>query len=357
MSFPERCGDQIPEEHSRNGRTLEVTFHTTDDDLDAEGHRGVILRRNSDGDIIPGSAVPFGEHEIEQESIERAVSAAAEATGDEMRRPRLEPIRSPRPTEPIHTWDELAEKLFIDAERKAAEMPLPPELDNEPDRATWPSGWERHHDYFLWACRGNVTVITDHLQAVFCFDPPIEETFVAARLSGINAFRQITFLQKYLPSETHTLERAKARGVLYEANISYPDVRMGIQKLETQQPSPGSPEYIEPILPCWAPSDWKRIDDAFAAMFLGEDPAVLIDQYGFVFEEPLSVEFVRIRMSQLPYLNITWEELQDAKKRRKFLFLAYPGGCLVAEDPVTNGISYPAIYDPASDEEDLFHDF
>ncbi|KAL4808505.1 hypothetical protein BDV18DRAFT_158592 [Aspergillus unguis] len=348
MSVPERRADQAPEQEGGSERTLEVTFHTTDD-IDSDEHGGVSIRRETNGDIIFGSAMPISE--LDEGTIERAVSAAAEATNEDMRRPRLQPTRSPRPSEPIHTWDELAENLWIEAERQAAEIPLPPELDNEPDRSTWPIGWGRHHDYFLWACRGSVPVVTDHLQAVFNFGPPIDETFVAARLSGVNAFRQITFLQKYLPGELLTLERAKARGVLYEANISHPEVRMGTQYLDTEQPSPGSPEYIEPILPCWAPPHWSHADDAFTAMYLGEDPAVFLDQYGFTLAEQPSLEFIRIRMAQIPFVDLTWDDLQAAKNRHKFLSITYPGGFPQPSDPMTNEISYPSTYDPSSDDD------
>ncbi|KAL4930664.1 uncharacterized protein BDV17DRAFT_35887 [Aspergillus undulatus] len=179
--------------------------------------------------------------------------------------------------------------------------------------------------YFLWTCRGTVEIITDHLQAVFCFDPAISEAFVAARLSGINAYKQMTFLRKYLPGEIHSLQRAETRGVTYEANISHPDVHMRIQKLDATQTTPGNSDYIEPVLPCWAPPNWSRFDDAFAALYLGDDPVVFRREYSWAPDDIPSVEFLRIRMAQIPHLNLNWMELEAAKCRRNFLINADPG--------------------------------
>ncbi|KAL4921574.1 hypothetical protein BDW62DRAFT_113070 [Aspergillus aurantiobrunneus] len=326
MSSPERGNDSPGEEQeSDNEGNMEVTFHYVDC-LDSEEHMGVTLRRNRDGDIIPGTVAPFVGNE--QSTIDRAITAASIATGVERRRPRISPVRPPRPPRPIRTWDELPFTPWMspierEMERYAAEI-VPRELDDEPDRSTWPNGWDTHHDYFLWTCRGTVSVITDHLQAAFRFDPPIEETFVADRLCGINAYKQMTFLLKYLPGETHSLQRAEARCVVYEADISHPEVRMGTQKLDVTQLDPENPQYLEPILPCWAPHHWSRADDAFAAMYLGEHPVVFQREYGWALDDMPSIEFIRIRMAQIPHLNLTWRELQAAKSRRDLLVHTYP---------------------------------
>ncbi|KAL4781891.1 hypothetical protein BJX76DRAFT_310145 [Aspergillus varians] len=322
MSSPERRNDLGDSELGSESEELDITFQTVDC-FDFE-HIGVSILRDSDGDIVPGSLTPFG---VDQFFIDRAIEAAANATGAEARRPRIPPVRPPRTPQEIHTWEELLEPsgvVLAERERQAAEITSSCEIDNEPDRSTWPDNWGVHHDYFLWACRGTVPVITDHLQAIFCFYPIIEESFVAARLCGINAYKQMTFLQKYLPGETHTLQRAEARGVIYEVDISHPDVRIGSQKLNVEQLSPGNPEYVKPVLPCWAPSNWNRSDDAFAAMYLGADPLVFQREYGWTLGETPSIEFIRIRMAQIPHLNLTWQELQAAKDRRDFLIDAFP---------------------------------
>ncbi|KAL3463191.1 hypothetical protein BJX64DRAFT_129828 [Aspergillus heterothallicus] len=249
------------------------------------------------------------------------------AEGGERRRPRLPPVRPPRPSAEIPSWDEIfgGRHEILERERRAAEITTPRHLDTEPDQSTWPTKWDTHHDYFLWSCRGNVRVITDHLQAVFAFDPPIEETFVAARLGGVNAYKQLTFLRKYLPGETHSQQLAEARGVLYEADISNPDIRWGTQKLDVQQWNPGDFEYMDPVMPCWAPPNWKRSDDAFAAMYIGDHPSKLQREYGWVFSDTPSLEFIRIRMAQIPHLNLSWGELKAAKLHREVLVNRFPG--------------------------------
>ncbi|KAL4959321.1 uncharacterized protein BDV14DRAFT_193882 [Aspergillus stella-maris] len=240
---------------------------------------GLIIYRNPDGDILPGSSTHTF---FEQDPVLESATAAR-------RRQRIPPERPPRSPQPIQTWEELAQPPWVsprERERQAAEIVSRPELDNETDWSTWPNKWSTHHDYFLWTCRGAVEIITDHLEAVFRFKPPIDETFVAARLGGINAYKQMTFLRKYVPGEIHTLQRAEARAVIYKAGISHS-------------------EYVGPILPCWAPSDWSRADDAYAAMYLGKEPVLFRREYGWAFAEALSVEFIRIRMARIPHLNLT----------------------------------------------------
>ncbi|KAL2864629.1 uncharacterized protein BJX67DRAFT_208892 [Aspergillus lucknowensis] len=321
MSTPDHPDGPTDEnQENDNGGVLEVTFHYLDC-LESDEHVGVAFRRTRDGDIIPESMTPL---RAPQEAIvDRTFAAAAHATAASgRRRHRLPPVRPPRPPRPIFDWESLvgmspAQRAVEEAEREryAAEISLPRNLDTEPDQALWPTGWESHHDYFLWCCRGTVEVITDHMQAVFVFDPPIEETFVAARLGGVNAYKQITFLHKYLPGEAHSLQRAEARGVLYEADISNPDVRWGTQQLDIKQPNPGDEEYIEPVLPCWAPPNWTRADDAFVALYLGDHPTVFQREYGWAGHKAPSLEFIRIRMAQIPHLNLSWRELHDAKRR------------------------------------------
>ncbi|KAL4821659.1 hypothetical protein BDW67DRAFT_1225 [Aspergillus spinulosporus] len=321
MSVSERHNDLTGEEHeSENGESLEVTFHYADCfDRDEAGYMGVTLRRDRGGDIISGSATPFFRANNEM-IMQRAISAAVDATENGSRRSRVPPERPPRSPLPILSWDRLVRlESNIEREREAAEIASPRELDNEPNQSTWPRNWDTHHDYFLWTCRGTVDVITEHLQAIFRFEPAIDETFVAARLCGVNAYRQLTFLQKYLPGEVHSLQRAEARGIIYEADISHPDIRMGSQNLELEQLDAGDPKYIAPVLPCWAPPNWGRADDAFAALYLGEDPIVFQREYGWACTEMPTIEFISIRMAQIPHLNLNWMELQAAKSRHDIL--------------------------------------
>ncbi|KAL4868822.1 hypothetical protein BDV12DRAFT_93788 [Aspergillus spectabilis] len=325
MSAPEHRDDSTDEEEDDEiGGLLEVSFQFLEC-LDVDTGVGVSFRRSQEGDIVPGSLTPFGPGP--EAVLDRAIAAAASATDEGgRRRPRVPPERPPRPEQPIFTWDELVgwtepppESSSVARERQAAELATPRELDNEPDRETWPANWETHHDYFLWACRGTVPVITDHLQAVFAFDPPIDETFVAARLCGVNAYKQMTFLAQWLPGETHSLQRAEARGVVYEADISHPNVRMGSQLLDMKQSDHGSNEYIEPVVPCWAPRHWGRTYDSILALYLGEPPSRFHHDYNWAFDDGLSIEFIRIRMAQIPHLNLNWPDIHNAKAHRALL--------------------------------------
>lgn len=72
-----------------------------------------------------------------------------------------------------------------------------PAPNNEPPYPNQPANWDEHHEYFLWACRGAVPIITDHLQAIFQFSPPLLRSFVRAKLNN-NAKRQFEFLQASL---------------------------------------------------------------------------------------------------------------------------------------------------------------
>ncbi|KAL2795891.1 hypothetical protein BJX66DRAFT_336593 [Aspergillus keveii] len=360
MSTPGQHDDSSSDEHNSELDDLDVTIQLMHC-LQSEGTvAGVAFRGSRSGDTSPefmsSLAIPTSFVGDQLGIVDVAFGAAASTAaainfqteieasraaifniqtqlealggeGGERRRPRLPPVRPPRPPAEIPTWEEIfgGRHEVIERERRAAEIASPRHLDTEPDPTTWPTNWDTHHDYFLWSCRGSVEVITDHLQAVFAFDPPIEETFVAARLGGVNAYKQLTFLRKYLPGETHSMQLAEARCVLYEANISNPDVRWGTQKLDVKQSNPGDFEYIDPALPCWAPPNWDRADDAFAAMYIGDHPSVFQREYGWVFSDTPGLEFIRIRMAQIPHLNLSWGELNVAKLHRQVLVNRFPG--------------------------------
>ncbi|KAL2857788.1 hypothetical protein BJY01DRAFT_242206 [Aspergillus pseudoustus] len=345
MSTPEYHDDSLSDE-SEIEDVLDITLRFLRCLQSGGDVAGLAFRRLRTADVSPESisalAIPFPSGDDQPEVVDIAFeSAASRATalnphtrpepsveeGGSRRRPRLPPVRPPRPPAEIRSWDELfgGRHETLERERRAAEIASPHHLDIEPDQTTWPTNWDTHHDYFLWSCRGSVQVITDHLQGIFAFDPPIEETFVAARLGGVNAYKQLTFLRKYLPGETHSQQLAEARGVLYEADISNPDIRWGTQKLEIKQWNPGDFEYRDPVVPCWAPPNWTRADDAFAAMYIGDHPSKFQREYGWVFSDTPSLEFIRIRMAQIPHLNLSWGELKAAKLHREILVNRFPG--------------------------------
>lgn len=177
-----------------------------------------------------------------------------------------------------------------------------------------PANWETYHEYFLWTCRGNVSTITDHLQAVFRFSPPLAKSFVRAKLNNHNALRQFEFLQEYLPGESHSMQRAEARIILWETGISDPDALEGRQRMEIPQFSPTDHRYERPRMPHGRPSftDWVHIHDSYLLLFLGHHPHVFLRQCHWMFDCRPTDHFVSIRMAQLPFLGISAEDVSEA---------------------------------------------
>lgn len=190
---------------------------------------------------------------------------------------------------------------------------------HEPPYPNQPADWEPHHEYFLWSCRGTVQVITDHLQAVFEFRPPLLASFVKAKLIN-NASRQFDFLQTYLPGEAHSILRAEARIVLCESGLTDPQVLDGSQPIETQQYSPKDWRYPKPIMPDGRPpfEDWVTIHDCHLFMFLGCHPQVFLRQCRHLFHDPPTDHFMTVRMAQLPFLGLTATDLGNAMLASKF---------------------------------------
>lgn len=189
-----------------------------------------------------------------------------------------------------------------------------PALFDEPPYPNQPANWETHHEYFLWSCRGTVSTITDHLQAVFQFSPSLERSFVRAKLNDHNALRQFEFLQEYLPGESHSMQRAEARIILWEAGISDPDALEGRQRMEMPQFSPTDHRYERPKMPHGQPpfTDWVHIHDSYLLLFLGHHPHVFLRQCHWMFDCQPTDHFVSIRMAQLPFLGISAEDISEA---------------------------------------------
>lgn len=177
-----------------------------------------------------------------------------------------------------------------------------------------PANWETHHEYFLWPCRGTVSTITDHLQAIFQFSPPLEKPFVRAKLNSHNALRQFEFLQAYLPGESHSMQRAEARIVLWEADLSDPDALEGRQHMDIPQFSPTDDRYEKPRMPRGRPpfTEWVHIHDSYLLLFLGHHPHVFLRQCRWMFDCQPTDHFVSIRMAQLPFLGVSAEDISEA---------------------------------------------
>ena len=188
-----------------------------------------------------------------------------------------------------------------------------PARNDEPPYPNQPANWDEHHEYFLWACRGPVPVITDHLQAIFHFSPPLLRSFVRAKLNN-NAKRQFEFLQAYLPGESHSMQRAEARIVLWEAGLSDPEAQEGSQRMDIPQLCPTDSRYTRPRMPRGQPplTNWVPMHDSYLLLFLGHHPNVFLRQSSWLFDRQPTDHFVSVRMAQLPFLGISADDINDA---------------------------------------------
>lgn len=184
---------------------------------------------------------------------------------------------------------------------------------DEPPYPNQPGTWSPHHEFFLLSCRGTVQVITDHLQAIFDFSPPLLGSFVRSKLVN-NARRQIAFLQTYLPGETHSMLRAEARIVLVESGLTDPDVFNGAQNLDILQYDLTDPRYTYPEMPPGLPpsEDWAILHDNHLFLFLGDSPQVFLTQCRHLFRSPPTSYFIAVRMAQLPFLDLNATRLNKA---------------------------------------------
>lgn len=179
-----------------------------------------------------------------------------------------------------------------------------------------PEKWSAHHEYFLLTCNGTVQIIAEHLQEVFKFWPPLQESFVRSKLVN-NARRQLAFLQNYLPGETHSMLRAEARIVLSESDVRDPDVINGRQKVDpmVRQFSMPDPNYPRPKIPPGLPPSevWTQRHDNHLFLFLGDEPEDFLAQCRHLFTAPPTSRFVAVRMAQLPFLGLNVTELNNTK--------------------------------------------
>ena len=205
----------------------------------------------------------------------------------------------------------------------------------EPPYPNQPSDWEPHHEYFLWSCRGTVQVITDHLQAVFQFFPPLLASFVRAKLIN-NASKQFEFLKKYLPGETHSMLRAEARIVLCESGLTDPQILEGSQAIEIPQYSPRDWRYSKPVIPGGRPhfESWVLVHDCHLLLFLGSHPQVFLRQCRHLFNCQPTDHFLSVRMAQLPFLGLTVNDLNHEMLALKLYGSQQAGG------GTTDGISF-----------------
>jgi hypothetical protein len=183
-----------------------------------------------------------------------------------------------------------------------------------------PLYWGRFQDYYVWACRGTISEITEQAQAAFRFNPPVSERFIGTLLNGINATRHIKFLETYLPGEKQTLQRAVSRMVLHEIDFYDADVYAGGQGLDVSQLDSSSANYPTPPLPPNAPNGWSRLDDAILLTFIDAGPENFRSEYGRLVYSDLDLEFLGIRMAQCIHLDISSLEVVAALTTRESLW-------------------------------------
>lgn len=177
----------------------------------------------------------------------------------------------------------------------------------------------RYQKYYVWACRGTVSEITEQVQVAFSSDPPVTEKYIGSLLNRTNAAEQLAFLEVYLPGETQSIQRAIARQVLHEIDHHDPDVYVGRQKLDVHQFNDDTIGYPEPPLPPNSPHGWPRQDDAMLQTFVGTQPEAFVSEYGRMFYRELDIEFLSIRMAQSIHLSLSLTEVAEAMHMREQL--------------------------------------
>lgn len=182
--------------------------------------------------------------------------------------------------------------------------------NNEPPYSNQPANWDEHHEHFLWACRGAVPIITDHLQATFQFSPPLLRSFVRAKLNNNAKFE---FSQAYLPGESHSMQRAEARIVLWETGLNDPEAQEGSQCMDIPQLCPTDSRYTRPRMPRRQPpfTGWAPIHDSHL-LFLGNHPRVFLRQCSWLFDCQPTDHFVSVRMAQLPFVGFSADDINNA---------------------------------------------
>lgn len=209
------------------------------------------------------------------------------------------------PTEPTHgDTDRVRTALDRDdSDESVVEEQVYP---NQPEK------WSFHHECFLLTCNGTVQIITEHMQEIFKFSPPLQESFVRSKLVR-NAKKQLAFLRRYLPGETHSMLRAEARIVLGQSGLTDPEVVNGKQKIDpmVQQYTMPDPRYTRAKMPPGISplQEWTKLHDNHLFLFLGDDPENFLRQCRHLFLTPPTRHFVAIRMSQLPFLGLSVSEL------------------------------------------------
>jgi len=183
-----------------------------------------------------------------------------------------------------------------------------------------PLYWGRFQDYYVWACRGTISEITEQVQVAFRFNPPVSERYIGTLLNGINATRHVKFLEKYLPGEKQTLQRAVSRSILHEIDFYDADVYTGGQGLDVFQLDHSDANYPNPPLPPNAPNGWSRLDDAILLTFIEAGPETFRSEYGRLVYSDLDLEFLAIRMAQCIHLDLSSLEVVAALTTREDLW-------------------------------------
>lgn len=183
-----------------------------------------------------------------------------------------------------------------------------------------PSTWEPYQKYIAWACRGTLTQVTEFVQTAFSFEPPISKAFVGNELNGAHAAEHVAFLERYLPSETATAQRARARANMHSSGQFDPEVYDGRQGGIAEDLEVTNSLYQRPPMPDGAPSDWNRIADVELNSFIGGEPEAFLSAYKDIAGTDPSEEvlaWIAIRSAQTMHLGFSMGEIAEALAERE----------------------------------------
>ena len=183
-----------------------------------------------------------------------------------------------------------------------------------------PSAWEPYQKYLVWACRGAVDEITDFMQTTFAFEPPISRTFVGQQLNGPAAAEHLVFLERHLPGEIGTMQRARARVEMNTNGRFSADIHEGCQSGIQAEPEATHPTYQKHPMPEGGHSVWNRSDDVQLNSFIGNAPEAILSTYRDVAgSDPGEevVEWVAVRSAQTIHLGLSMGEIAGALAERE----------------------------------------
>ena len=243
--------------------------------------------------------------------------------------------------------DEADYEFTPDSQEDGLEMARRPSQYGEaavpthPDR---PHNWQPFHQYFMYACRGDITAVTGELQATFKFEPEVSRDWVGKQLNKVgNIRKQLEYLECSLPGEIGTIDRAQARQRMQSSDFFVKDIFDGTNLGQIFDIDPTSEAYAEPVRPSDLAALWTpdldgtllvalpgiRLMDTFRAEYLGISHERLESGIGTTRKE----DAISMRFGQLRYLKLSDKDM--AVGRQRAAAQAYADS-LSADEPETD---------------------